>query len=301
MLFRTELDDKQIPIGGNNSVNKGFLSLYFGRRGHGKTQQAVIDAYEAYKRWKIIISNTWLDFPHIRFKKAKDLIPILKEIAEYANDVKMPIEAPSAMLKDYWLKRSRKAKSYRVQEFFLLFDEVGKHLNTRNWQKNFKDEYLRDMLTEPRKYWLQIVMITQSWKRVDVEVREACEDWFLFSRKGIWILEQQHITHFWVLNGEFDIWNPYIIERKRRWLRFWKILKQYRQLYWTGEVIGDGLRDGFVPHTFEEWMIYKRKEKKERKVVEFEELDSEPLSLLSPPKGEIDEVDPKGTSESEVL
>lgn len=231
--------------------NLWYCNFYIGRKWWGKTQQAVIDAYEQWKSWKIIISNIWLSFPHIRFMKWKDLPPILKEISDYCNLEKMPIQAPLQLLKEYWLQR----KEWVVQEFFLLFDEIWNHLNTRNWQKNFKDDFLRDMLTEPRKYGLCIVWITQSWKRVDSEFREACEDWYLFSKLGKWIFERRRCTHLWVHNGEFDFDKPIILWTNEKWTYFDDVLKQYQKMYYTGEISGDWAY-AHVPHRFNSGSIF---------------------------------------------
>jgi Zonular occludens toxin (Zot) len=228
-----------------------YCNFYFWRKGGGKTQQAVIDAYEAYRQGKIVISNIWLSFPHIRFMKWGDLPPILKEIADYCNYEKLPIEAPMVMLKAYWLER----KKWTVQEFFLLFDEIGQHLNTRNWNKNFKSEFMRDMLTEPRKYWLTIVGITQAWKRVDVEFREACEDWFLFGKQWKWIFQRTSCTHLWVHDWEFDYDKPIILWVKRKFTYFDKLIHEYRKMYYTGEISWDGAYHA-VPHRFVSGGIY---------------------------------------------
>jgi hypothetical protein len=240
---------EEIKLGRSN--NLWYCSLYFWRKWGGKTQQAVIDAYEAYRNGKIVISNVWLSFPHIRFLKWKDLPTILKEIANYCNLEKLPIEAPIKMLNEYWLER----KKWVVQEFFLLFDEIWNHLNTRNWNKNFKEELMRDMLTEPRKYWLTIVGITQAWKRVDVEFREACEDWFLFSKVGRWIFERRRCTHLWVHDWEFVFDKPNILWTTQKFTYFDKVLHLYQKMYYTWEISGDWASEN-VPHKFLPWRIY---------------------------------------------
>ena len=240
----------EIPLGSSNT--HGYCNIYFWRKGSWKTTQGVIDAYEAHRRGEVIISNTWLNIPHIRFTNTKSLVPILKEVAKYCNMNKMPIEAPSEMLKDYGLWR----KKGKVKKFFLLFDEIGKHLNRRNWQSNFKEEFLRDMLTEPRKYNLTIIGITQSWKRVDNEFLEACEDWFLFGKRGWKYFEKVQCTHLWVHNGEFNFDKPIILGKKSRWIYWDKHLTFYRTLFYSGEIVWDGLFDGFIPHLFKDGDIY---------------------------------------------
>ena len=243
--------------------NTGYTNIYFGQRWSWKTQQAVIDAYEAYQRWEIIISNTWLDFPHIRFQKAKDLVPILYEIANYSHYVWMPILAPSKMLKEYWLRRQK----WQVKKFFILFDEIWKHLNSRNWAKNFKDdEILIDMLTEPRKYWLTLIWVTQSWTWIDKQLRTITQDWFLFSKTWLWIFERMNCTHLWVHDWEFNYDKPIIIETRKKFVYFWKMLNFFRTLYWTWEIVWAWKFSWNIPYLFKEWDIfnledYKRKKK----------------------------------------
>lgn len=233
-------------------MNLWYSNLFFGRKWGGKTQQWVIEAKKAHDRWEIIVSNIWLSFPHVRFQKTKDLVPILLEIANYCNMEKMPILAPDFMLKDYWMKRKRG----KIQNYFLLFDEIGNHLNSRNWQKNFSDPILIDMLTEPRKYGLTIVWITQSWARVDVSFRQACEDWFIFSKWWWFIFEQFKYTHMWVHDGEFNFDKPIILDKGRTWIYWSKSLIGYRNLYWTGEIVWAGTRQGEIPHSFVPWSVY---------------------------------------------
>ena len=237
----------------------GYSNVFFWRKGGGKTQEGVIQAYYAHKRGETVISNVWLDFDHIRFQKTKDLVPILYEIANYCWSEKLPIEAPAKMLKEYWLER----KKWTVRKFFLLFDEIGNHLNARNWQKNFKDEVLVDMLTEPRKYNLTIVGITQSTKSVDIAFLRSCEDWFLFWSSWKWIFERYTCHHFWVLNWEFDINSPEhwkinsntLLGSYKKFAYFDKMIKFHRGLYYTWEIIWAGIRNN-IPHLFKPWDIY---------------------------------------------
>lgn len=233
-------------------MNLWYSNLFFWRKGGGKTQQGVIEAKKAFDRGEIVISNIWLSFPHVRFQATKDLVPILREIANYCNMEKMPILAPDFMLRDYGMKR----KKWKIQNYFLLFDEIGNHLNSRNWQKNFSEPILVDMLTEPRKYGLTIVWITQAWARVDVSFRQACEDWFIFSKGGWFIFEQFKYTHMWVHDGEFDFDKPIILDKWRTWIYWSKSLIWYRTLYWTGEIVWAGTRQGEIPHSFVPGSVY---------------------------------------------
>lgn len=235
----------------SDNLDLWYSNIFFWRKWSFKTQQAVIDAYNAYNNWSIIISNIWLNFPHIRFHGAKSLCPILLEIAEYCNDHVMAIEAPLPMLHEYGMKR----KTWTVKKYFLLFDEIGNHLNNRTWQTNFKDPILRDMLTEPRKYKLTIVGICQSYEDVDIAFLRSCEDWFLFSRTWQWWFHRVNCTHFWVMNGRLDFDELYVLEKRRKFAFWWKLLTLYRSLYWTGEIVWTGIKSK-IPHQFNKGDIY---------------------------------------------
>lgn len=235
------------------SNNTGYTNLYFWPRWSGKTQQAVIDAYEAHQRGEIIISNIWLNFPHMRFTNIRELVPILREIAAYNHHVVTPAEAPIQMLHQYGMERKRVVK---LNKFFILIDEIGKHLNSRNWQKNFKDEMLVDMLTEPRKYNMTIIGIAQAWSRVDVQFRQMTEDWFLFRKTGGWIFERMYCSQLWIHNWEFSMDNPIVIRRTTRWVFFMKIMEFFRTLYYTKEIIWAGQFWGNVPSLFRPWSIF---------------------------------------------
>lgn len=232
----------------------GYSNIFFWKKGWAKTQTAVILAYQAHLRGEIVISNIWLGFPHIRFRVAKDLPPILREIATYCNENVMAVEAPSQMLAEYGMKR----KTMKLHSFFLLFDEIGNHLNNRNWNTNFKEPLMRDMLTEPRKYKMTIVGITQSTEDVDIAFLRACEDWFMFNKIG-WKYFQKYVCHHvYVLNGHLNLTDTsFILETTYKFVYFWKLLHSlYRKLYWTGEIVW-AWRTAKVPHMFAEWVIYR--------------------------------------------
>ena len=246
----------------------GYTNIYFGQRWSWKSQQAVIDAYHAYMDGHIIISNLWLNFPHIRFTKTKELPMILHEIADYNHNVTMPTEAPIQMLKEYKMERKRTRK---ILKYFILIDEIWKHFNSRNWHKNFHDDILVDMLTEPRKYNLTVIGVTQAWKRIDVQFRELTQDWFLFSKSGWWIFEHMDCVHIWVHDWEFHYENPIIIDRNRKWVYWNKMLLFYRTLYYTKEIVGTGLYGGAIPHLFSPWDIFSPKEGEANKDAEADE------------------------------
>jgi len=74
------------------------LSLIFWQFGAWKTYYIVREARKAYERGDIVISNTWLSFPHIRFYVPSDLPPILGEINTYHHQETTPVVAPYSYL-----------------------------------------------------------------------------------------------------------------------------------------------------------------------------------------------------------
>lgn len=244
-----------------------YSNIFFWPRGHWKTLQAVIDAYECHKKGMTIISNIWLNFPHIRFTNSEELCEIMEEIGQYCNEVVLPSEWPDALIKDYGVKR-KKAKTKR-KKFFILWDEIGKHLNSRNWTRNFKDNpLLLDMLTEPRKYWLTIVGITQSWKMIDAHFRFITTEWFLMQKKGWWIFERLMFSKYYVADWEFDPpwewllaqkWSSILLSKHSQFTHFNSALNAIKKLYWTWEIVGAGLFKWEIPHKFKKWDIHKSK------------------------------------------
>jgi hypothetical protein len=233
-----------------------YTNVVFWPRGSGKTYYFVREAYKAHIRGEIVISNVWLNFPHIRFRKTKDLIPIMKEIAEYNFYEVTPIIAPTSYLKAHGMKR----KKWEAKRFFILWDEIWIHLNHRNWAKNFKEEFLHDMIMEPRKYWLTIVGICQNYKTVDVEFLKLANNWFGVRKWGIWWFESVFITEFYVTDWELRLDNLEVISKKRNWHYFQKkkdLSDFFWWLYYTREIQGVG-SEGIegIPNLFKKWDIF---------------------------------------------
>ena len=255
--------------------NLGYTSIFFGPRWAWKTQQAVYDAYDAYiNDWAIIISNIWLSFPHIRFTSWEMLSQIMQEIAEVNHKMTTPISAPSQFLKEYWMKR----RKWKIQKFFILWDEIWKYLNSRNWQKNFKSTLLIDMLTEPRKYKLTIIWITQAWAMIDKQFRIMSSDWFLFTKRGWWIFERMVKRKYYVWDWEFSFETSLLQEEYSFFIRSNKILNKFRTFYFTDEIVGDWKME-WSPHIFTIWDIIRRCipkkfQSKDHIVDEWEEFDT---------------------------
>lgn len=231
-----------------------YTNIFYWEKGMWKTYYLVREALEAHNRWEIIISNVWVDFPHIRFHRTAWLIPILREIAEYNYYETMPMLAPRNFLKAYWIKR----KKGTPLKFFILFDEIGIHLNHRNWSKNFKDELLHDMIMEPRKYWITLVWICQVTSTVDIEFLKMVTHWNEVKKWWWWIFERVKITHLYVPDwkisertyerGHTNKWH-YIQKKKDLSEFFW-------WLYYTREIQWYWANTKNTPSLFIPWSIF---------------------------------------------
>lgn len=233
-----------------------YSNVVFWPKGSWKTYYFVRLAYEAYKRGQIIISNVWLDFPHVRFTNTKSLVPILEEIAEYNFYETTPMIAPKHYLKSYWLKK----KYWKPKEFFILFDEIGIHLNHRNWSRNFKDDFLHDMIMEPRKYWLTLIWICQEVDTVDIEFLKMCNHWFGVRKWGRSFWESVFIRWYYVRWGKLDLEHLEEFYNHRNWHYFSKKydLSNFSWwLYYTREIQWKWAKFArSIPSIFKKWDIY---------------------------------------------
>lgn len=239
-----------------------YTNIVYGERWTGKTYYFVREARALQKQGFIIISNLWLSFPHIRFRNTKQLAEIMREIAEYNELEVLPMMAPSNFLKEFWIKK----KKWTPLEFFILHDEIGIHMNHRNWQKNFAhDPILLDMIMEPRKVGITYVWICQEWRTVDLELRILTKDWFSVQRKRGWIwflkyLDRTKITQYkvydWVMSNTttFKVWSL-----RMKW-NYFEHKKDFTEnkgwLYYDREVSGAGANLSRVdPNAFVPWAI----------------------------------------------
>lgn len=236
----------------------GYINVVYGEKWSWKTYYFVKCAFEAYLKGYTIISNVWVDFPHVRFTNTKSLVPILREIALYSHFEKWPIEAPKNFLKAYWMER----KTWEVEKFYILFDEIGIHLNHRNWSKNFRDELLVDMIMEPRKYNLTMVGICQDISTVDIEFLKMATRWFSVRKWGRSFWESVFIHGYpvrWWVQDEISYASEFYSKRYFHYFQKKYDLSEFRWwLYYTGEVSGAGTRFyANIPNRYTEGCIYK--------------------------------------------
>lgn len=151
---------------------KEDLTLVFWFFWAWKTFYTVEEAYKAYKRWDIVISNMWLAFPHIRWYTADEMPPIVKEIQDYHDNFATPMYAPKSYL---WAHEIKPIKG-KPRRFFFLIDEAAIFFNARNFKQNFSSPEMIEFFVQPRKFDCTIAVICQSLNMIDVNfVRLAQE------------------------------------------------------------------------------------------------------------------------------
>lgn len=214
------------------------LTLLFGTFGAWKTYIWVREAKKAFDNGDIVISNTWLSFPHIRFYVPTDLPKILREISEYHTKNITPTVAPLSYLISHKIEKS----DVEPRNFFVLIDEGGLFFNARNFQKNFADDTITEMLVQPRKYGMQIVAVVQDLQMIDKYFRLLAQEiieiqpfLFGFARRA-YSYDKKYIQNEggWTPETptiESSIYWHWFNTRKDR-------IKYFGGLYYTREILG---------------------------------------------------------------
>jgi len=193
-------------------------------------------ALEAYLQWKIVISNTWLAFPHIRFYVPSDLPKILDEIQYFQDNRTTPNSAPLSYLIQHWIEYSED----KPLEYFIICDEWGLFFNARNWKKNFDNDQILEMFTQPRKFGMQIMVITQDLWMLDTNFVRLSQEivemtvWLWFFRKAYSYDKKYLQVEWW--------WTPDIpVIATKKWWHNREISmdnnKFFWGLYYTREVL----------------------------------------------------------------
>lgn len=220
---------------------KEDLTLVFGFFGAGKTFYSVEEAYNAYKRWDIVVSNMWLAFPHIRWYTADELPPIVKEIQNYHDDFATPRYAP----KSYLGAHNIKPVKGKTRRFFFLIDEASIFFNARNFKQNFSNPDMIEFFVQPRKFDCTIAVICQSLNMIDVNFVRLAQEVVEFRKwiGGLFRLGEWYDTTR--LNLEEGGIDPQTtpITRRKFFLHFFYTYKAKVKfiggLYYTKEILGE--------------------------------------------------------------
>ena len=216
------------------------LTLVFGFFGAWKTFYTVEEAYKAYQKGYIVVSNMWLAFPHVRWYVASDLPPIITEIQNYHDDYATPRYAP----KSYLGANGITPKTGKTRKFFFLIDEAAIFFNARNFKQNFSTPEMIEFFVQPRKFDCTIAVIAQSLKMIDVNFVRLAQEVVEFRKwlGGLFRLGEGFDTKF--LNLEDGWWNPDTPVTRRKfffhWYYIWKAKAKFiGWLYYTKEILGD--------------------------------------------------------------
>lgn len=216
------------------------LTLVFGFFGAGKTFYTVEEAYNAYKKGYIVVSNMWLAFPHVRWYTADELPPIIKEVQNYHDNYATPRYAP----KSYLWANEIKSEEGKTRKFFFLIDEAAIFFNARNFKQNFANSDMIEFFVQPRKFDCTIAVICQSLKMIDVNFVRLAQEVVEFRKwiGGLFRLWEGFDTKY--LNLEDGGWDPNTpVTRRKFFLHpyfIWKAKAKFiGWLYYTKEILGE--------------------------------------------------------------
>jgi len=123
-------------------VEEGKVHIFFGKMGSGKTTGAVHEIIKFYKKGLPI----WVNFP----------IQCLPERS-------YKLESPVWLCKD-------PADILHMRGGLFVLDEAYLTLNARNWKD--LDPKVHQAFAMCRKLGMTVIVIAQSWKRIDLTIRE---------------------------------------------------------------------------------------------------------------------------------
>lgn len=214
------------------------LTLVFGFFGAGKTFYTVEEAYNAYKKGYIVISNMWLAFPHVRWYVAEELPPIIEEIQYYHDHVATPRYAPKSYLGANGISPI-KGKS---RKFFFLIDEAAIFFNARNFKQNFNTPEMIEFFVQPRKFDCTIAVICQSLKMIDVNFVRLAQEVVEFRKWIGWLFRLWEGFDTKFLNLEDGWWDPNTPVTRRKFFlhnffTFRAKVKFIWWLYYTKEIL----------------------------------------------------------------
>lgn len=213
------------------------LSLIFWVFWRWKSYYTIKMALDAYLNWKIVISNTWLAFPHVRYYVPSDLPKILEEIHHIHQYEVVPSEAPLSYLLDHDIEY----KKSKPIEYFVINDEAWIFFNNRNFKQNFDNPKMLEMLFQPRKYGLQICAICQDLNTIDVNFIRVAQEIVEFTI-FLWFFRRAYSYDKKYINLDNQIWNPDTpIIAKKTWLHARELSidnnKYFGWLYFTKEIL----------------------------------------------------------------
>jgi len=148
-------------------------NIIFGATGSGKSFYGVRDAYYAYKNGSLIFSDTWLNFPHIRYYDVKELKIIIKAIMGYHSRVIVPATSPASYLEYIGVQPTADVPI----NFYILCDESPLFFSSRDFKTNFSDKELLSFFVQARHFNTTFVAVAQSPFMLDINFRRLAKTW----------------------------------------------------------------------------------------------------------------------------
>jgi len=123
-------------------VQEGCISIFYGKMGSGKTANAMAQVLDFHRRGMPV----WVNFPIVKVPDAsRSRSPIYRE------------DDPAGIL--------------HMQDGLFVIDEAYLTLNSREWANLPKAVFTA--FTHVRKLHMTVIVIAQSWMRIDKSIREV--------------------------------------------------------------------------------------------------------------------------------
>lgn len=209
-----------------------MISLYSGTPGSGKSLHIAQRIYYGLKRGRTILCNFDVNLDRIRGRKKK------KMNFFYVDNSKLTTDHLINFAKDYFKDK----KKIKEDEILLVIDECQILFQSRNWQKDGRDQWLI-FLSQHRKYGYEIVLIAQFDGMIDRQIRCLIEYEYVhrkvsnFGTKGKII----SLASFGNLFVCVKFWYPL---SEKLGSEFFKAHKKYYQIYDTYNFFSEPVLDG---------------------------------------------------------
>lgn len=160
-----------------------MIRFYSGTPGSGKSLHAAADIYEWLRSGKNVIANFAVRDDLVKPKGKKKP---LGHFIYYKNVDLMNEESdPVSCLTGFALNFHSKDKDGRMMEgqTLLVIDEAGIVFNSRDWHSKYRPAWL-EFFAQHRKYGYEIIMVAQSERQIDRQIRANFEYEYTHKRVG---------------------------------------------------------------------------------------------------------------------
>lgn len=159
-----------------------MISYYSGTPGSGKSLHVAMEVYDWIQRGKNVIANFEIrvDFIKKHWRHEKGQFLYFPD-AQLMNEEIDPVKCITGFARNFH-KADKEGRIYEGQTL-LIFDEGGVLFNSRDWQSKYRKEWLW-FFSQHRKYGFEIIIISQSERQIDRQVRANFEYEYSHKRVG---------------------------------------------------------------------------------------------------------------------